>query len=129
MYRVEPLFTRRVEHGEGPVWDPEAGTLYWVDLLQGKFYRASPLTGAVSEFAVSQPLGHAQREDQHRDHEHSAADAEEPGEVARGEAEQSPLQQDHAPRALRGCGAQRGRHPGATSSAATSSAAHASRGA
>jgi sugar lactone lactonase YvrE len=57
MYRVEPLFTQRVEHGEGPVWDPEASTLYWVDLLQGKFYRASAHTGTQSEFAVGQPLG------------------------------------------------------------------------
>ena len=40
------------EHGEGPVWDPAAGRLYWVDMLVGVLHSLDPATGAVTRQRV-----------------------------------------------------------------------------
>ena len=32
--------------GEGPLWHPDGGRLYWVDLQRGHLYRYDPVTGA-----------------------------------------------------------------------------------
>ena len=34
------------ETGEGPLWHPDEGRLYWVDLQRGHLYRYDPATGA-----------------------------------------------------------------------------------
>lgn len=54
---AEPIFNMSLEHGEGPIWDPLGQKLYWVDLLQGKYYKADVFTNKVEIFSVGQPLG------------------------------------------------------------------------
>jgi sugar lactone lactonase YvrE len=56
-YATEPLFDLRAHHGEGPVWDPTSGRLYWVDLLEGQFFRGDWLTGVVDTYVIGQPIG------------------------------------------------------------------------
>jgi len=55
--KATPIFDTITEHGEGPVWDAVDQKLYWVDLLQGKYYKADISTNMVEEFSVGQPLG------------------------------------------------------------------------
>ena len=55
--QVELIFNASVEHGEGSVWDPVSQKLYWVDLLQGTYYKADISTNEVDIFSVGQPLG------------------------------------------------------------------------
>jgi sugar lactone lactonase YvrE len=54
---LAPLFDLRAHHGEGPVWDPADRKFYWVDLLEGQFFRADWGTGVVETFVVGQPIG------------------------------------------------------------------------
>lgn len=54
---ITPRFGIVTEHGEGPLWDPVGQQLYWVDLLQGLFFTADLVTGAVGSRSVGQPLG------------------------------------------------------------------------
>lgn len=55
--KVEPIFDIYSEHGEGPVWDPIAQKLFWVDLLQGKYFKADVKNNSVEEYSIGQPLG------------------------------------------------------------------------
>lgn len=55
--KVETIFDISVEHGEGPVWDPIAQKLYWVDLLQGKYLKGDVKAHSFEEFSIGQPLG------------------------------------------------------------------------
>jgi sugar lactone lactonase YvrE len=43
--------------GEGPVWSPTEGRLYWVDILSSAVHRYDPATGADDVFDVGQPVG------------------------------------------------------------------------
>ena len=52
-----PIFDVVVEHGEGPVWDSKSQQLYWVDLLQGVYYRGDWRTGQIRSFSIDQPIG------------------------------------------------------------------------
>ncbi len=45
------------EHGEGPLWDPDRQLLYWVDIMQGRFYRSDLDQKATQTFLVGKPLG------------------------------------------------------------------------
>lgn len=55
--QAEPIFSISTEHGEGPVWDTVEQKLYWVDLLQGKYFKADISTNEIKEFSVGQSLG------------------------------------------------------------------------
>ncbi len=55
--KVAALFHTIVEHGEGPLWDSVGQKLYWVDLLQGTYYKGDIYTNRVEEFSIGQPLG------------------------------------------------------------------------
>lgn len=55
--RVEPIFRIRAEHGEGPVWDAVSQKIYWVDLLQGNYFKGDLSSGIIQEFSIDQPLG------------------------------------------------------------------------
>jgi sugar lactone lactonase YvrE len=43
--------------GEGPLWDPEDGVLYWVDIKRRLVHRFDPLTGRDAEWPVPEPVG------------------------------------------------------------------------
>jgi xylono-1,5-lactonase len=49
------LSSLRAEHGEGPVWDNQTQTFYWVDLLKGKLL--SLKNGLTRQYLVSKPIG------------------------------------------------------------------------
>lgn len=44
-YHVEKLAAENALVGEGPVWDTESQTLYWVDIQGGRFWNFDPSTG------------------------------------------------------------------------------------
>ncbi len=56
-YEISPLFCVRARHGEGPVWDPIGQQFYWVDLMQGQFFKAGWKSGVVETHTVGQALG------------------------------------------------------------------------
>ena len=43
--------------GEGPVWDPGRGLLWWVDILAGHVHTVDPGTGARTRFDTGDPVG------------------------------------------------------------------------
>ena len=47
----------KTELGEGPVWDPRAACLYFVDILRGHVHRYEPGTRSHSIYAVNQSVG------------------------------------------------------------------------
>ena len=47
----------RAELGEGPVWDPRAGCLYFVDILRGHVHRYDPVTRSTRIYQVNQSVG------------------------------------------------------------------------
>lgn len=57
MLQPHPIFECTVEHGEGPVWDPKHGHLYWVDIMQSCFYRADATTGEFNRFHIGEHIG------------------------------------------------------------------------
>ncbi len=57
MHQPKPLFDVRAEHGEGPLWDPVEGNLYWVDLFQGRYFKANLKEQTVEHHEVGQALG------------------------------------------------------------------------
>ncbi len=54
---VEPVLDLRAELGEGPVWDPAAPCLYFVDVLRGHVYRFDPETGGQRTYEIGQSVG------------------------------------------------------------------------
>lgn len=56
-YQIDQVFETTLEHGEGPFWDEVRQEYFWVDLLQGIYYRGSTETGHLKKQAVGQPLG------------------------------------------------------------------------
>lgn len=54
---VEPIFNSSADHGEGPVWDPVAQKIYWVDLLQGFYFKGDLQENTMERFSVGQPVG------------------------------------------------------------------------
>ncbi|MGH3762843.1 SMP-30/gluconolactonase/LRE family protein [Actinophytocola sp.] len=43
--------------GEGPLWDPHAAVLRWVDILPGLVHRFDPASGEDTSFEVGEPVG------------------------------------------------------------------------
>jgi sugar lactone lactonase YvrE len=43
--------------GEGPVWDPDRGLLWWVDILAGHVHSIDPSTGARARFDAGDAVG------------------------------------------------------------------------
>lgn len=58
--RAEQLTDVITHHGEGPVWDPDAGVLRCVDMLAGEIVTVSE-NGPVGRFAVGSPVAAAWR--------------------------------------------------------------------
>lgn len=44
-YQIEKLAAEEALVGEGPVWDVESQSLYWVDIQGGRFWNFDPTTG------------------------------------------------------------------------------------
>jgi len=44
-YEVEKLAAENAVVGEGPVWDVESQTLYWIDIQGGKIWNYDPENG------------------------------------------------------------------------------------
>jgi sugar lactone lactonase YvrE len=61
MSDVEVVLDAHAELGEGPVWDPEAGRLLWVDILAGAVHTLDPATGEDEVFDVGGPVGVVRR--------------------------------------------------------------------
>ncbi|MCZ7544463.1 MAG: SMP-30/gluconolactonase/LRE family protein [Anaerolineae bacterium] len=57
MNEVEHVLAVQNDLGEGPLWDAEAGVLYWVDINPGRFYRWDPAAAQYETFAVGVPVG------------------------------------------------------------------------
>ena len=55
--KVDLVLDARAELGEGPIWDPDAGQLVWVDIQAGRLHRTDPSTGADSTLEVGRPVG------------------------------------------------------------------------
>ena len=53
----ELVLDAAAELGEGPVWDPRAACLYFVDIMRGSVFRFEPDTGAVESYRIGQPVG------------------------------------------------------------------------
>ena len=57
MEEPRPLFECPTEHGEGPVWDDRSQKLYWVDILQSRFFCGDPQTREFEEFGIGAHVG------------------------------------------------------------------------
>jgi sugar lactone lactonase YvrE len=57
MNELEHVLAVQNELGEGPVWNHEEQSLYWVDINRGHFHRLHPATGAHDVFDVGLPVG------------------------------------------------------------------------
>ena len=47
----------QAELGEGPVWDPAASCLYFVDIMRGRVHAFEPATAAVRTCEIGAPVG------------------------------------------------------------------------
>lgn len=54
---VQLLLDVRATLAEGPSWDAAMQKLYWVDILNNRFYRWDPLTGENEPFQVGETVG------------------------------------------------------------------------
>ena len=57
MIDLEHLLAVQNELGEGPVWDAESQTLYWVDIYGKTYYRFAPATGELWKITVGVQVG------------------------------------------------------------------------
>ncbi|MGH3881726.1 MAG: SMP-30/gluconolactonase/LRE family protein [Actinophytocola sp.] len=54
---VDVVLAAGARLGEGPLWDPRAAALRWVDILPGLVHRFDPVTGEDTSFEVGEPVG------------------------------------------------------------------------
>lgn len=57
MKTAQPIFKTISQHGEGPIWNPKTQCLYWVDIMENRFFIGDPSTGAVVSHQVGDHLG------------------------------------------------------------------------
>ena len=55
--QVVPALYHQSQLGEGPVWDPKTGSLFWVDILAGDIHEFKPNTGAFRTLKTGQLIG------------------------------------------------------------------------
>jgi sugar lactone lactonase YvrE len=54
---AQPAAAVNAQLGEGPVWDPIAACLFFVDILRGRVHRFDVATSALDSYEVGQPVG------------------------------------------------------------------------
>jgi sugar lactone lactonase YvrE len=54
---AEVAVSAQCQLGEGPVWDPERGLLWWVDILAGHVHSINPSTGVRTRFDAGDAVG------------------------------------------------------------------------
>jgi sugar lactone lactonase YvrE len=54
---VALVVDQQCDVGEGPLWDPRAGLLYWVDITPGRLYSWHPRMGVRTVIEAEQTLG------------------------------------------------------------------------
>src|SRR5439155_7931210 len=54
---AELVLDAKAELGEGPVWDPRAACLYFVDILRGLVHQYNPATGTLRSYQIGQSVG------------------------------------------------------------------------
>jgi sugar lactone lactonase YvrE len=54
---AEVAVSAQCQLGEGPVWDPDRGLLWWVDILAGTVHAIDPSTGTRTPFSVGDAVG------------------------------------------------------------------------
>ena len=57
MLEAEVAVPAQCQLGEGPVWDPDRGLLWWVDILAGHVHSINPSTGARTQFDAGDAVG------------------------------------------------------------------------
>jgi sugar lactone lactonase YvrE len=57
MLEAEVAVPAQCQLGEGPVWDPDRGLLWWVDILAGHVHSIDPSTGARTRFDAGDAVG------------------------------------------------------------------------
>jgi sugar lactone lactonase YvrE len=55
--QIDRVVTLRADVGEGPVWDPVEGVLWWTDIRAGVLHRFDPETGTDEVFEVGLRVG------------------------------------------------------------------------
>ncbi len=53
----EPIADYACETGEGPLWHPDEGCVYWSDIPQGRLFRYDPVTGRHQQVYAGRPVG------------------------------------------------------------------------
>jgi sugar lactone lactonase YvrE len=56
---MDCVLDAKAELGEGPVWDPDAGCLYFIDIERGAVYRYDPATATSRTFQIGTMVGAA----------------------------------------------------------------------
>ena len=54
---AELVLDAKAELGEGPVWDPSAACLYFVDILRGHVHQYNQTAGTLRAYQIGQPVG------------------------------------------------------------------------
>lgn len=54
---VDVVLDARATLGEGPTWDPDSRSLFWVDILRNLIHRFDPATGEDVAFDAGRPVG------------------------------------------------------------------------
>ena len=57
MVKIECVVEAGNYLGEGPVWDPVEGVLYWVDMLDKEVWRLDPRTGKTHTWTLPKTVG------------------------------------------------------------------------
>jgi len=57
MVQITCVVDAKAELGEGTLWDPEAGVLWWIDIWSKLIHRYDPPTGKDDTFETPEYLG------------------------------------------------------------------------
>ena len=57
MVKPELIADYQCVTGEGPIWHPDEGRVYWLDIPMGKMFRYDPITGKHEQCYQGEPVG------------------------------------------------------------------------